>query len=120
MLLTPAERAKRYRDRKRGLLPVYKPATRAERIAMTAETETDFVAAAPEIVARCIQLAKDGHPDMIKLAMSRILPPLKIEHRVKLDGLPPLTSVETCSAAVSLIVQAAAEGRLSLDDAERL
>ena len=90
--------------------PKGRPKGSRHRITLLAEQMVD--GAAPEIVGKVIEFAKQGDPTACKLLLDRILPVRK--DRPTPFALPPIDSVQDLPAAFSAISAAVADGEITL------
>jgi hypothetical protein len=73
---------------------------------------------APDIVAVCVRLAKDGEPTAMRLCMERMVAPVR-EEAVRF-ALPAISGAADCVAAQSALVAAVAAGELTPGQAKDL
>ncbi len=74
--------------------------------------------AKPEIVAKLIELAKQGDPQSMKLYFERVSPPLK-QDAERVD-IPGFRDAPTLQAKAEAVMSAAATGLISAEAAEKL
>ncbi|HET6522064.1 MAG TPA: hypothetical protein VFG47_19915 [Geminicoccaceae bacterium] len=86
---------------------------------MNALSDELFGERAAELIAVVIQRAMDGNDEMLKLALSRISPPVR-GRLMHLPDLPPLDSVSGCDEALGMVIAAAASGQLTTEEAQVL
>jgi uncharacterized protein DUF5681 len=67
-----------------------------------------------EIVAKLVKLAKAGKPWAVRLAVERIVP--RLERRLEIE-LPRIERAEDIAAAVATVIECAADGSLTLEEA---
>lgn len=93
--------------------PKGRPKGSRHRITLLAEQMVD--GAAPEIVGKVIEFAKQGDPSSCKLLLDRILPIRK--DRPTPFALPPIDTVQDLPKAYAAITEAVAEGEITLAEA---
>jgi hypothetical protein len=71
----------------------------------------------PQLAQQCIKLALEGNTVALRLAMERILPPKK--SRVVSVDLPQTKSIEDVQKAQDVVMQFAADGSITLDEANQ-
>jgi len=71
-----------------------------------------------EIADRAIALAVEGDPVALKLCFDRILPRRR-DHAIAID-LPTVDSVASCTEAITKVIASAADGEVTLHEAQRL
>lgn len=73
-------------------------------------------AAAPEVMERCIEMAKDGDQVALRLVIERVLPKVG---RVVEDELPEVAKrAGDLATGLQNVIRLAAEGRISLEEAK--
>jgi hypothetical protein len=70
------------------------------------------------VTRKCIELAKAGDMQAMKLFFERIVPPSK-GRRIRLD-IPPIVTAADCLTAQGVITAAMAAGELSPDEADTM
>ncbi|WDP92303.1 MAG: hypothetical protein HUN04_22295 [Desulfobacter sp.] len=78
----------------------------------TIAAENIFEEESGAIARQAVDMALNGHPQMIKLIMERTVS-IKKSSAIKLDGMPKIDSVESAGKAAEFILQSIATGRVS-------
>ena len=86
---------------------------------VTIAAENIFENEAGTIAKKAVDMALNGHSQMIKLILERIVP-IKKSSPVKLKGMPSVDSVESAGEAAEFILQSIASGNISPLDGEIL
>jgi len=86
---------------------------------VTIAAENIFEEESGAIARQAVEMALNGHPQMIKLIMERVVP-IKKSSPVKLDGMPIVDTVESAGEAAEFILQSIASGKVSPLDGEIL
>lgn len=86
---------------------------------VTLAAENIFENEAGTIARQAVDMALQGHPQMIKLILERCVP-IKKSSPVKLEGMPTVDTVETAGKAAEFILQSIASGKVSPLDGEIL
>ena len=108
--------------RQRGLKAPWKPGQSGNpngrplgsRSKVTVMLENMFDAEGKALSRRCIELAKNGDLQALRLALERILPARR--DRPVHFPLPPITSAAEAAAASAMVLQAVSSGQLTPDE----
>ncbi len=71
------------------------------------------------IARQAVEMALNGHPQMIKLILERVVP-IKKSSTIKLKGLPQVTDIKSAGKAAQFIFDSIANGTVSPLDGEIL
>lgn len=84
----------------------------------TAELREMLRAESGALIAKAVELAKDGDPQALRLCLERILPPLKGKDTAV--SIPGLVNAQTLSEKGEAVLDAAAEGTITPTEAATL
>lgn len=86
---------------------------------VTIAAENIFEAESGTIARQAVEMALNGHPQMIKLVLERVVP-IKKSSTIKLKGMPQITDVKSAGEAAQHIFDSIANGAISPLDGEIL
>lgn len=86
----------------------------------TIAAENLFEEESGAIARQAVEMALNGHPQMIKLIMERVVPIKKSSPIKNLEGMPSVDTVESAGEAAEFILQSIASGKVSPLDGEIL
>lgn len=108
------------RDERGRVLPGSKLNTAGSsiRAKQRAEAKQQIAAAAPEIIAKQIELAKAGDVQAAKLLLDKLIPNAK--PTAELVGIPGVQNAQGLAAKAEAIIAAAVSGEIPTDTAQEL
>ncbi len=84
---------------------------------VTIAAENLFEEESGAIARQAVEMALNGHPQMIKLILERVVP-IKKSTAIKLEGMPVVDSIEQAGQAAEFLLQAITSGKVSPLDGE--